>query len=147
MFRNFFIIIFVFLVGFSAAQSQSGTLKGRITDDIKGTPVAYAHIVVKDSNRIISQVISDTGGYYTKKKLKAGFMFYPNPTPGKLTVEVEGKISELFLTDISGKLLSKYKPAAESRFEIDMEKYSTGIYYLKFYDNNKWYSGKIVLTH
>lgn len=73
--------------------------------------------------------------------------FYPNPTSGKITVEIKGKVNEIYLTDISGKLINKYNSAYESQLEIDLSGYCTGIYFIKFYDNFKWYSGKIILTH
>jgi hypothetical protein len=81
------------------------------------------------------------------KVKKIEVKFFPNPTSGKITVEIEGKIDELYLTDISGKLISKYSSARKSRLEIDLSKYSTGIYFIKFRENYKWYSGKIILTH
>ena len=86
-------------------------------------------------NRVENPVI------YKKISLK----FYPNPTSGLINVEYEGKINELLLTDISGKLISKYNPRNESKLVIDLGNYCTGIYFLKFNENNQWYSGKIIL--
>ena len=76
---------------------------------------------------------------------KISLKFYPNPTSGVINVEYDGKINELLLTDISGKLISKFNPRNESKLVIDLGKYCTGIYFLKFNANNHWYSGKIIL--
>ncbi|MFZ4399322.1 MAG: T9SS type A sorting domain-containing protein [Bacteroidales bacterium] len=73
--------------------------------------------------------------------------FYPNPTSGKITVEIEGKINEIFLFDIAGKLMAKFNSKNESSIEIDLSNYSTGIYFLKFNDNLQWFTGKIILNH
>ncbi|MEI7723973.1 MAG: T9SS type A sorting domain-containing protein, partial [Bacteroidota bacterium] len=73
--------------------------------------------------------------------------FFPNPTTGRITVLINGNTSELYLTDITGKLLSKFKTNGLSKLDIDLGIYSTGIYFLKFFDNGKWFSGKVVLVH
>lgn len=72
--------------------------------------------------------------------------FYPNPTSGKITVEINAKIDELFLTDISGKVLSKINFTNKNQLEIDLSSYSSGIYFLKFRENNSWHAGKILLS-
>jgi hypothetical protein len=71
--------------------------------------------------------------------------FYPNPTSGKITIEIQGEMEELYITDISGKLIQKINPAGKSLVNADLSSYSTGIYFLKFTDHNRSYSGKIVL--
>ena len=76
----------------------------------------------------------------------SGIKFFPNPTTGRVTVNIEGEINELYLFDISGKLLSKYDLKHQSTIKIDLGQYSKGIYFLKFYENNKLHSGKIVLS-
>jgi hypothetical protein len=72
--------------------------------------------------------------------------FYPNPTSGKIIVEINFKVEELYLTDISGKLISKIDAKNKSQIEIDLSNYSTGIYFVKFKENNSWHSGKILLS-
>ncbi len=72
---------------------------------------------------------------------------YPNPTSGRITIEIEGDINEIYLADISGKLISKYITKNQSRIELDLSMYSSGIYFIKFFDNQKWYSGKVILNH
>jgi hypothetical protein len=72
--------------------------------------------------------------------------FYPNPTTGRITVLIDGNPDELYLTDFTGKLLSKYKTNGLSKLEIDLGIYSSGTYLLRFYDHGKWFSGKILLN-
>jgi hypothetical protein len=72
---------------------------------------------------------------------------FPNPTASVVHIKIEGKLKELMLTDISGKLLENINTSGDSETQIDLGKYPSGIYFLKFSDNGKWYSGKVVLVH
>ena len=72
--------------------------------------------------------------------------YYPNPTTGTVTVELQGKIKELYLTDISGKLIKTYKVSGDTQLKVDLSEYSTGIYFLKCFAQNKSFTGKIMLT-
>ncbi len=94
---------------------------------------------VSDStNQTDNEVIKDRDD-------EASMKIYPNPTSGKFKVRIEGKIEELFLFDLSGKLIARYKPDGENETEIDISSFSTGIYFLKFQSAEKWYSGKVIL--
>jgi len=73
--------------------------------------------------------------------------FYPNPASSWITAEISGTADELFLTDISGKVLARYRTSGLQKLDIDLSIYSSGIYFLKFTDQGKWYSGKIILLH
>ena len=111
----------------------------------------FTNVTIHDTSGSERATDSLTGGNSadTIKSLpaeKIGIKFYPNPTAGRITVEIDGKAKELFLTDISGKLLARYKTAGVSKLEIDLGNFSTGLYFLKFCDNGMWYSGRIVMT-
>lgn len=75
------------------------------------------------------------------------FKYYPNPTKGQLFVEIEGNIQELFLADITGKLIQRYTPKGLKKLEINIANFPTGIYFLKYLYKEKWLTGKVVLTH
>lgn len=77
----------------------------------------------------------------------AKWKYYPNPTTGPLTVEVEGQINELFLTDFSGKILMRFQPGNESVFTLNLEQYPSGVYFLRYYYNDKMLDGRVVLLH
>jgi hypothetical protein len=85
---------------------------------------------------------SETVEVPSKKELR----LFPNPTSSRITVLIEGDIDELFLTDISGKLLRKFNTSGKTRVEIDLGDYCSGIYLLKFTDQHTSYSGKIILS-
>ncbi len=73
--------------------------------------------------------------------------YYPNPTPGPLTIELEGKLDVLYLTDMSGKILQRVNIADRRRFELDLRKYPSGVYYLKALgEDGREVNGKVVLV-
>ncbi|MBX7240501.1 MAG: T9SS type A sorting domain-containing protein [Bacteroidia bacterium] len=72
--------------------------------------------------------------------------YYPNPTQGILTVELEENIGEIYLSDISGKVLEQYQATKNKSFQIDLSPYSNGIYFLRYeYEPDKWLNGKVIL--
>jgi hypothetical protein len=78
------------------------------------------------------------------KKDFLNLKYYPNPTSGLLNIVMTGHVSELFLADISGKLLEKY-PVKSNEMQIDISAYPSGTYYLQYFLESKWLTGKIVL--
>lgn len=72
--------------------------------------------------------------------------FYPNPTSGLINIEVTGPLKELFLTDLSGKIVERFIVENRSLLVIDIAKYPTGVYLLTYFGrHNKPYSAKILL--
>ena len=73
------------------------------------------------------------------------FKYYPNPTNGPLFVETEDNVRELFLVDISGKLIQKYPVEGITKTEINLTGLAPGAYFLQYFSNEKPITGKIVL--
>ncbi|MGB0522245.1 MAG: T9SS type A sorting domain-containing protein [Flammeovirgaceae bacterium] len=71
--------------------------------------------------------------------------YYPNPTSGKITIELSQKVAELFITDVSGKLLMRIEPKTAVPNLIDLSAYPTGIYFIKFVVNGKRKFGRVLL--
>ena len=72
---------------------------------------------------------------------------YPNPSSGKVFVESTKVLEELFLTDISGKILQRYVMNGESKRELDISEYPTGIYYIRSIAENMLSGEKVVVMH
>lgn len=70
---------------------------------------------------------------------------WPNPTMGNLTVEVKGEASEVYLADISGKIIAKYPLNENLRVQFDISDNPAGIYMVQCLSKKKWLSGKVVL--
>ncbi|GAB3838323.1 carboxypeptidase-like regulatory domain-containing protein [Hymenobacter jeollabukensis] len=70
---------------------------------------------------------------------------YPNPTPDILHVELEGGITELFVTDVTGKIVLREAPA-HNKATIQLGSFPTGIYFLTFYTGKKWEKAKFLVS-
>lgn len=115
-----------------------------IIDFTKGQP-KDSTLVLSDSTLVLNDstknaAVNNSSESTETKEIK----FYPNPTTGELTILVNGDIKELFLLDISGKLLEVIN-CRSGKMSINISKYSNGIYFLKFKENGQWFSGKVVL--
>ena len=72
--------------------------------------------------------------------------YWPNPTSGLITITADAAIPELYITDLSGKVLQVVKGLAAGRtLQVDLGAYATGIYLIRYPYGNKWISGKVVL--
>ena len=55
-------------------------------------------------------------------------------------------ITELYVTDLSGKLLQVVKDLkANEAMRIDLSAYATGIYLIRYPYGSAWLSGKVIL--
>lgn len=70
---------------------------------------------------------------------------YPNPTRGPVTLEVKGQLTELFLTDITGKVLERYQTSQGDKVSIDIKDNAAGLYFIRYLKDEHWKAGKILL--
>jgi hypothetical protein len=69
---------------------------------------------------------------------------YPNPTTGPATIELKGEVNEMFLRDLTGKIIMRWvKPDASSKINISM--YPTGVYFITCPYKRKWLSAKLMV--
>ncbi len=74
--------------------------------------------------------------------------YYPNPTFGIVHVEVVGTIKELFVTDLTGKIILRSEANKNDSFEIDLNDFAAGTYFITAeYSPDKRVSGKVLLVH
>ena len=79
MLRKLLTVIALFgITSYTIAQTQSGTLKGTITEDATGESVPMANVVVELNGAIIAGAVADFDGKYTIKPID----------PGKYTVKI-----------------------------------------------------------
>lgn len=72
--------------------------------------------------------------------------YYPNPTDGIVNIEADVDIQELYITDLSGKVLQIVKNLEKQRsVQIDLSNYSSGIYLIRYPLGKNWVTGKVVL--
>ena len=72
---------------------------------------------------------------------------YPNPTTGMLYVEPIEQIKELYVVDVSGKLIAQYNLQEEQKMTLDLSEYAPGIYFLSYLNEGKFYSEKVIVVH
>lgn len=73
------------------------------------------------------------------------FRFFPNPTRDYLTIENPDNIRELYVMDITGKLLMRETPAQTS-IRLDMQPYPTGTYLFRFNAADIWQTGRFLVN-
>lgn len=101
----------------------------------------------------IETIISDTSKLNSIKtndnlqdSLNLKWNFYPNPTNGILNIVSNKAIKELYITDLSGKVLQIIRNIeADVVAKADLSNYSKGIYLIRYPIGKKWVSGKIIL--
>ncbi len=77
---------------------------------------------------------------------EVSWSYYPNPTNGIINVTADTDIEELFITDLTGKLLQSIKKLEKDRvYQVDLSPYTTGIYLIRYLHEEKWITGKVVL--
>jgi len=83
-----------------------------------------------------------------EKDLHIILSIYPIPTTGIINVKIDGHLNELFLCDISGKILERYMVNGQNLLQFNISQYPKGIYFLAYFQSEeKLISGKIVLIH
>ncbi|MBP7513553.1 MAG: T9SS type A sorting domain-containing protein [Flavobacteriales bacterium] len=72
--------------------------------------------------------------------------YYPNPTTGIVNLTADVDIAELYVTDLSGKVMQMVKGLqAAKTVQIDLSAYATGIYLIRYPYGKAWLSGKVVM--
>jgi hypothetical protein len=70
---------------------------------------------------------------------------YPNPASDNIWVKTSDDVSELFLTDNSGKIMQRLTPVSRL-FEMDLSYYPSGIYYIKAFIRDEWVTARIIVA-
>ncbi|MGB0929698.1 MAG: carboxypeptidase regulatory-like domain-containing protein [Chitinophagales bacterium] len=74
--------------------------------------------------------------------------FYPNPVANELTVHIKSKLSSLFITDLSGKILQRLEDLEQGEVKVDMSRHPSGIYFVRYTnEDGKESSAKLVVAH
>lgn len=71
--------------------------------------------------------------------------FYPNPTNGLVTIDLNKKANEIYVFDTTGKLIF-YKNDISKQYKIDLTGLPNAIYYLKVVTNTTSLFGKVIKT-
>ena len=81
-----------------------------------------------------------------QEPVNISWKYYPNPTRGIVMIKADVAILELYVTDLSGKVLRVVKNIeAEVPVRVDLSGYASGIYLIRYPASKQWVSGKVVL--
>lgn len=77
---------------------------------------------------------------------KLEWTIWPNPTSGIVNIKIDRDIEEVFLTDLSGKIMERYSDLRKNReLRRDLGQYAKGLYLITFTYKEKVYTKKVVL--
>lgn len=108
-------------------------------------------VEVPDTNAVANTTTDsipdrDTLGNDIQEPVHITWSYYPNPTNGIVNIVSEADIEELYITDLSGKVLQVItKIEANRTVQVDLSEYATGIYLIRYPQGKNWISGKVVL--
>ncbi len=158
----------VTIADFDAAQTTYEVeLSSEITEipQVSGfSDVPFAQIEVTQATKVPGQAIinvTSEGGVTTKTymvNLSYGvinalneqevntFRIYPNPTSGKVTLELHSfkSVSEVTVSDIHGKTLQKVMPDNNQQITLSFKEYSNGLYFISVMNKGVAITKKIV---
>ncbi|MDC0204481.1 T9SS type A sorting domain-containing protein, partial [Flavobacteriales bacterium] len=105
-------------------------------------------LIVTDTNGCIS----DTAFYNvigipsSIEELSNNLFMYPNPTTGILFIDSENNFSKIdILNHIGEKVFSKEMKTPHAKLELDLSRFSKGIYHIQITINNQLLNNKIIL--
>ena len=79
--------------------------------------------------------------------IEINWKYYPNPTRGIVNIEASVDIKELYVTDLSGKVLQVLNDInSEAKVQVDLGSYASGIYLIRYPVGQQWVSGKVILV-
>jgi hypothetical protein len=76
---------------------------------------------------------------------KIKWSFYPNPTNGLVTIDLDRKANEIYVFDTTGKIIF-YKNDSSKQYNFDLSGLPNAIYYLKVVTSTTSLFGKVIKT-
>lgn len=116
--------------------------------DVKVDTTQSAKVdTIPDQDEQTGDYEEDFTTHYINQEVKEKMKVFPNPTDGLLNIEIQKGITEVFMADISGKLLERFEVKEDNTNQINIGQYPTGIYFIRYEKEGKWYGEKVLLVH
>ncbi|MDB4174261.1 carboxypeptidase regulatory-like domain-containing protein [Bacteroidia bacterium] len=96
----------------------------------------------------VNTTLTDTSSVVTNSTnpKDISWTYYPNPTRGIVNIKASVDIPELYITDLSGKVLQVVSNLKKQNIQrIDLSSYASGIYLIRYPIGKQWLSGKVIL--
>lgn len=111
-----------------------------VADSIKSIDEAEP---VQNEEMKEEELTSTEPGPDRKFRVKA----FPNPTSGRVTIEHGKKVREIFVTDLSGKILMRVEAERKQAAAIDLSSFPNGLYFLRYANVDHWEYVKVIVRH
>lgn len=109
---------------------------------VKGDTLIVADAKTENINNILPSDEQKMNNFQREIRWK----YYPNPCRGVLYIEVFEDIKELFISDITGKIVFKIENSQNKVLTVDLSKFPNGYYFIRYeYAPDKWLNGKFIL--
>jgi len=108
-------------------------------DEIQDTLFIADNSGLKDTTEVDS-----TNADIDINKILGKVKYYPNPTVDILNIEITGEMEEMFLADISGKILQRFDIKSQNTFRISLARFPAGIYFIQYQNGERWKTGKVI---
>ena len=103
-------------------------------------------IVANPNNEVINSVMPSDEKNTISDDLEIIWKYYPNPCNGVLNIELQQDIKELFIADITGKIIYRIENTSNRLITVDLTSFSNGYYFIRYeYEPDKWLNGKFIL--
>ena len=99
-------------------------------------------IAVKSDSIAIEKINNENP--FSEWNVTSRINIYPNPNEGQFFVEIPKGCTELLITDIAGKVMKRIICADNTKVEVDITSFPSGVYFVRVLDKDKWLSGKVV---
>ncbi len=113
--------------------------------DIQDTMLVSVDTVVQNSTAQNPDSSGTADSTVASIEFKDVLKFYPNPTTGLFTVKVLRPVEAFYVADLTGKLLKRYEVNGLTEIQVNISEFVDGVYFVQFFEKNRWYSGKIIL--
>jgi hypothetical protein len=108
----------------------------------------YVIVTLSGCSSLQSNVISFNPTGIVEVGENISISVYPNPTKGKVKIMLNNKFNSDYTVDIydniGGLLESVKKNKSETNVDLDLRKYSEGVYMLRIYASDRYYQTKVV---
>ncbi len=101
----------------------------------------------KDSTNLNTSTNDFTKNEKEREEDDMGWDVYPNPSNGEIQVDLRKKVDVLYLTDLHGKIVSKWEMDFSRKAVLDLSGLPSGTYFFRFMWHDRWFNEQIILAH
>jgi hypothetical protein len=114
-----------------------------VLDSLKrNKTIMYSQASVANDN-LVNEINTSLSDSLSKSR---SIKYYPNPCHGELTIETYLSTTDLYLSDINGKVLERIVFKSNEKTKLNLQNYPAGVYFIQVKSGDSSYSGRVVLV-